>query len=148
MSQNEKVPFRLAEIHTREFATFEDHLEECLDNEEKEGGLKAGITYAIDDENAAIECSAKANILLNKKVIIAIEVSCEFDIEPNAWESINHNNQLIIPMELARHLGVITIGTLRGILHAKTENTPFNKYYLPTVNVAEMVDEDVEFDIE
>ena len=47
-----------------------------------------------------------------------------------------------------KHLSVITVGTARGVLHAKTENTPFNKFVLPTINVTELVKEDVSFDLE
>ena len=35
----------------------------------------------------------------------------------------------------------MTIGTTRGILHAKTEGTCFNKYVLPTINVTEIIKE-------
>ena len=28
----------------------------------------------------------------------------------------------------------IALGTCRGILHAKTENTEYNKYYLPLID--------------
>lgn len=148
MSQGEAIPFRLAAIHTLEFATFEDNLEVIKDKNETDGSLRAGMNYGIDDDSAAIECSFKAEIFLDEKVIIVIEVACEFDIEPKAWESMRNNNQLVIPMGLARHLGVITVGTARGVLHAKTTNTPFNKFYLPTVSVEEMVDEDVDFDLD
>lgn len=148
MSQEETIPFRLAAIHTLEFATFEDHLDYCKDKNELEGGLRAGMNYAIDDEHASIECSFKAEILLFKEVIIVIEVACEFDIEPNAWNAMRQDSQFIISKGLARHLGVITVGTTRGVLHAKTDNTPFNKFYLPTVSVAEMVLEDVDFELD
>ena len=148
MSKQETIPFRLAAIHTREFATFEDHLDNHEGKEELDGGLRAGMNYVIDHDHAAVECSFKAEILISKEVIIVIEVACEFDIEPKAWAAMRHDNQLIIPMGLAQHLGVITVGTTRGVLHAKTDNTPFNKFYLPTVSVAEMVLEDVDFELD
>ena len=42
-------------------------------------------------------------------------------------------------MNFIRHLSAISIGTARGILHAKTENTAYNKYFLPTININELV---------
>ncbi|MPN63841.1 hypothetical protein SDC9_211608 [bioreactor metagenome] len=56
------------------------------------------------------------------------------------------NNVLLVPKNFMQHLAVITIGTARGILHAKTENTPFNQYVLPTINVSEMIKDDVTFE--
>jgi hypothetical protein len=40
---------------------------------------------------------------------------------------------------------MLTIGTSRGILHAKTEGTEFNKFILPTINVNQLVEKDAEF---
>jgi hypothetical protein len=45
------------------------------------------------------------------------------------------------------HLTMITVSSVRGVLHAKTEGTIFNKYLLPTLDVTEMVKEDVEFSL-
>ena len=38
---------------------------------------------------------------------------------------------------------MLTIGTARGVLHSKTENTPYNKYLLPTLNVSDLVNNDL-----
>ena len=43
---------------------------------------------------------------------------------------------------------MLTIGTTRGVLHSKTENTPFNSFLLPTLNVNELVKKDVVFKVE
>lgn len=43
---------------------------------------------------------------------------------------------------------MLTIGTARGVLHSKTESTPFNSFLLPTLNVNELVKKDVVFKIE
>ena len=45
-----------------------------------------------------------------------------------------------------QHIAMLTVGTTRGILHAKTEGTCFNKYVLPAINVAELIKDDVEFE--
>lgn len=42
---------------------------------------------------------------------------------------------------------MLTIGTARGVLHSKTENTTFNQFLLPTLNVNELVQKDVIFKI-
>jgi hypothetical protein len=40
---------------------------------------------------------------------------------------------------------MLTVGTARGVLHAKTENTKYNRYVLPTINVASMIKNDAVF---
>ena len=42
------------------------------------------------------------------------------------------------------HLVLLTIGTLRGVLHCKTENTEFEDLKLPTINVNELIPNDIE----
>lgn len=42
---------------------------------------------------------------------------------------------------------MLTIGTTKGVLHSKTENTTFNHFVLPTLNGNELVKNDVVFDI-
>jgi hypothetical protein len=38
---------------------------------------------------------------------------------------------------------MLCVGTLRGVLHAKTENSVYNKFYLPTINVNDLVKTDI-----
>jgi len=49
--------------------------------------------------------------------------------------------------ELMSHLAVITVGTCRGILHSKTEGIKFNQFYLPTINVDDLISDEVTFDL-
>ena len=75
--------------------------------------------------------------------------SNEYSIEQAAWAALTRTdeNRLVLPKGFMAHLAMLTVGTVRGMLHVKTENTKFNCYFLPTINVAEMINEDVIFDI-
>ena len=42
----------------------------------------------------------------------------------------------------------ITIGAIRGILHAKTESTPFNKYFIPQTDLQNMIDGGIELSLD
>ena len=55
------------------------------------------------------------------------------------------DNTYLVAKGLAVHFAVLTIGSARGILHAKTEGTPFNEFLLPTIDVNNMLEEDVIF---
>ncbi len=43
---------------------------------------------------------------------------------------------------------MLAIGIARGILHTKTENTPFNHFLLPVLDATRLIKEDVELNIE
>jgi hypothetical protein len=70
-----------------------------------------------------------------------VEAGCHFAIKPESWEKLLNDGQkiLVVPKGLMQHLAMLTVGTTRSILHAKTENTIFNKYVIPTINVAEIL---------
>lgn len=138
------VPFKLFQITTEEFATIEDNLEA-----KGKINLKNGLSFAVDYESFAIKCTLKVTFELNEKIFLIIQASCEFEIEPNAWEAmLNSKKQLLtVDKGFATHLALLTTGTVRGILHAKTENTVFNQFVLPTLNVNEMVLENIKIDL-
>lgn len=86
----------------------------------------------------------KFNCLDNLSTSI-LEIANHFQIDENSWKSFEiKDGKLILPQGFATHLLVFTLGTLRGVLHAKTENTEFNKYFLPTINTTEMIQGDLE----
>lgn len=62
----------------------------------------------------------------------------------NSFEDVK-NSELTIPKNFISHLVMLSIGSTRGVLHAKTENTMFNKFLLPTINVNELIKEDMKF---
>lgn len=138
------IPFKLVQITTEEFATIEDHLAD-----EGKINLNNELAFAVDTDGFAIKCTLKVSFEMNKKLFLIIQASCEFEIKPTAWnEMLNSKKQLInIDKGFATHLALLTAGTVRGILHAKTENTVFNQFMLPTLNVNEMVPENIKIDL-
>lgn len=145
MSKIAPVPFRLAKVNTEEFATFPN-----VEQVEGEIDLQTGISYAIDDEGSAVKCIARFQYECADKVFVLLQASCEFEIEPKTWSKWHSKKEALvtIPMNFASHLAVITIGTARGIFHAKTEHTAFNKYLIPTINVTNFVKEDIVIEID
>ena len=75
--------------------------------------------------------------------------NCNFIVENNSWEKLKtEENKIKLPKGFLSHLATISMGTTRGILHTKTENTIFNHFTLPLINVKEMIQEDQPFEIE
>ncbi|MGK7394399.1 MAG: hypothetical protein ACNS62_07490 [Candidatus Cyclobacteriaceae bacterium M3_2C_046] len=83
----------------------------------------------------------------NSVPFFKLELECGFEIKSESFTSfVEHDkNDIKIPCSLLKHLAVIAIGTARGVIHAKTEGTNFNKIFLPTINVNEQIKEDVIF---
>lgn len=144
MSKTSPVPFRLVSVNTEEFATFPE-----VEQIDGKIDLQTGLSYAIDDEGHAVKCIVRLQYESSDKLFVLLQASCEFEIEPKTFGNWKHKKEAVvtIPKGFASHLAVITVGTARGIFHAKTENTPLNKYLIPTINVTNLVTEDIVIEI-
>lgn len=141
-TENTSVGFALQGIKTEQFAILEENYAP-----KKDVGLGTGLQFKVDSENKQIGVFLSFEFIQGKKVFLKIQVSCHFKIEETAWASFRKEDKLIVPKEFLAHLAMITTGTTRGVLFAKTEGTAFSKYIIPTINVAEMIKEDASFEI-
>ena len=139
-----KIGFKLEKINSEQFAIIESSYDECNDDI----GLEAIVKFGTNAKESAIISIIKFQFEQKEKPFLIIEVSCEFSIEKGKWDefSTDKDININIPKEFLAHLAMITVGTTRGVLHSKTENTKFNEFILPTLNVAEMITEDGVFE--
>jgi hypothetical protein len=79
--------------------------------------------------------------------ILQIEVSCHFQIAKDSWEVLldPESKQATVPKGFISHLVMLTIGTTRGVLHAKTEGCHLIKLPYQSSTLAELIKEDVFF---
>jgi hypothetical protein len=139
---NTHIRFALQGIKTEQFAIIEENY---TPNKKTDLGTK--LQFKLDQKNHKIGVFLGFEFMQIKKVFLKIQVSCHFQIEENSWATFVQENKLVIPKGFLAHLAVITIGTTRGILFAKTEATPFSIFILPTLNIASIIKEDAIFEI-
>ncbi len=140
-----KIGFALKKITTEQFAIIESSY--------KEGStinLDAGLKFGVNFDKNVISVRFSTSLIQENSPFLILEIGCHFNIIKEAWESFYNDSKtnLILPKEFIGHLVMLTIGTTRGVLHSKTENTQFNDFLLPTLNVNELVKEDVAFKVE
>jgi len=145
MSTKKDFGFKLTQISTDEFAKLEDNFENS-----DPSNISISINYGIDLEKKAIGLKIKFQFEQKKKPFLIIAATCGFEIEKKAWAKLldKKSNTLTLPKDFASHLAVLTVGTIRGILHEKTKGTPYNKFILPPINLTELIKQDVEIDLE
>jgi hypothetical protein len=133
MSVNE-LKFGLRKITTGQFATIDS-----VEVNEAAINLNYGFGFGVNKEFRIVSCNAKFEFISNRIPFIILNVVCDFEIAPVSWGQMANveSKSITLPVALITHLASLTVGTARGILHCKTENTVFNKYFLPTLNVAE-----------
>ena len=142
MDTKKNISFRLLNIITEQFATFE------VENLTDTNDLKSELQFSINPENRVVTCRMKFQFLHQNQPIVVLSVVCNFDVEENSWNTnILSNNTIVLPKHFLEHLCVLTVGTARGILHAKTENTFYNKFLIPTLNASMLVEKDIAFNV-
>lgn len=137
----DNIGFQIKKINTHQFAI----IDEAYNDENDEFNLETNLGFGIDVSNSAIKSSVKVHFEQDERPFLIIEVSCEFNIDPKFWNEFNNEEFIKIPKGFMSHLAMITVGTTRGVLHSKTENTKYNELILPTLNVSEMIKDDLEF---
>lgn len=142
--ENTQIGFVLRGIKTEQFAIFENNYAP-----KKETALGTELQFKLNQKNKQIAVFLGFEFIQGKKVFLKIQVSCHFKIEEESWEDFiqKENAKLVVPKGFLAHLTIIATGTTRGVLFAKTESTPFSKFIVPTLNVAEMIQEDASFDM-
>lgn len=140
-SKKDVVEFLIAKVTTEQFATIEKAFAE-----HEEINLNTNLRFAIDRDQRMVVVFTLFKFEQKEIPFLIVEVSCQFIIAPESWiPFVKDDNTIIIPKGFLTHLGMITIGTARGVLHTKTEGTKFNDFVLPTINVMDVVKEDVAF---
>lgn len=145
MSNNNQIQFALIHIQTLEFAIIKE-----LYSDDKPIDIGINSEFGIKSlDEYEIMCAPEVSFFQEGKPFLKIKVACYFSIKPEQWEKyINNERQSIIfPKGFTDHLLMIATGTLRGILHAKTEGTTFNQFLLPTINVTALTQTDIEINI-
>lgn len=101
-------------------------------------GMNVSLNFKYADEGKKIACVVAFNILSGTKEIIILGITCDFEIQEEDWKTFQHGEEIVIPKDLLEFFAVHTIGTARGVLFCKTENTQFNHIVIPPINVSEM----------
>jgi hypothetical protein len=141
MENKEQISFGLRGITTEQFAIIESAFDKSAENVELTNGLRFGFNI----EQRGITVLLAVNFSQGKGPFLILEIGCYFEINKEHWDKLYNADlgEIKLPKSLATHLVVLTVGTLRGVLHGKVENTAFNMFILPTINVNELVKEDI-----
>ena len=136
---SQTIGFALTKVTTEQFAILEDNFVE-----KEEIKIEINIRFAADSKRKMIGAFTAFSYEIKNQSFLIIETGCHFNIEPKAWDEMfdETENQIKIPKGFLQHMAMLTVGTTRGVLHAKTENTQFNMYHLPTINVADLIKQD------
>jgi len=133
----QNIAFALSRISTEQFAIIDEEFESQEDIQ-----LETNIKYGVDEQDRIVSCFVKITFASDNGPFLMVEGGCHFVIKDECWVEMASENEIVLPKGFVTHIAVLTVGTVRGILHTKTEGTNFNKYILPTINLSEIIMDD------
>lgn len=143
MENKEPIGFQLLKIESSEFAILEPELTSI--NKIK---IQTGLRFAVSDINNMVACQVTIEFLLEEsQKLLKLKTDNQFKVKPEDWDKMKSENFITLPKGFMAHLATISVSTARGILHCKTENTVYNKFILPLVNVVDMIPTDEKFEL-
>lgn len=138
-----QIAFKIIGIRTVQFAILEDNFDE-----KKKNQIITDLEFDINKECHQINVQTSFTFKAANKPFIILQVRCSYKASEDSWKNCIFENSIIFPKDFMTHIAMMTIGTARGILHSKTEGSLFNRIILPTINVTELVIEDIRFDFQ
>lgn len=140
MSEEKKVGFRFLGLTTEQFAVFEENFKDT-----NTPSFQLALDFKIKRSEKRFGCFISSTFELRKKPFLKLEVGCNFQILDKYWDSFNKGDEIVFPKKFVQHLAAISVSSTRGVLHAKTEGTKYNKFFLPLINVQQLIKEDITF---
>lgn len=143
MNNNTSVQFDLAKIINDQFAILEPSIDNSQDGEMK---LDFSFNSVIDGMYIAIQ--VRCELLQDEKITVMIESTFIYQIPSKDWALIYkpENKTVILPISSALAMTSMAIGAIRGIFHEKTEKQIGEGIILPSVNLKEIIKEDVKIE--
>lgn len=134
----EAIKYTLRGVSIEQFATV---FEPTNDNIQ----LNLNIPIRTNYEERTIAVGANIQFLEQDRPFLIAEVLCHFIIDKDSWNRITDSNtkDAVLPKIIVNNLARIAISTLRGSLCAKTENSPFSKFFLPLIEMPDEQGEDL-----
>lgn len=130
------IPYKISHIETAQFAIFPDNFingQEVL--------INTNCGYNVRSDLNQVRNVISVNYTQNEKLLMVVQLAYYYDIAPEGVEAIKAEGK--IPIDFLRYMGSISVGTIRGVIHAKTEGTVLNPVVMPPVNLEEMVKNDL-----
>ena len=99
--------------------------------------VNVNIPIKTNYQEGAMAVGANIQFLEKGKVFMVVEAFCHYLVEPGCWSELSDANSkdVVLPKEFINNLAGIAVSTVRGVMCAKTENTPFAKYFVPLIMI-------------
>ena len=135
-----RVGFALKGISVEQFAYSEK-------DADKQVQLGVAFDFRLNTAERLAGVFIQVNLLHKDSNVLKLVCGCHYEISPESWNTLvnNKKSKVVFPRGFVVHLAMITTGTARGILYAKTEKTPYASFVLPMLDAESLFKKDIVF---
>ena len=125
-----EILYSLRGVSVDQFATL---FEPTSDKVEVEIAIPIKTNY----RERSFAVGANIKFLEDGKPFLVAEAFCHYEIEESCWNNLSENSSkdVVLPKNFMDALARIAIGTIRGAICVKTENTNYTKYFVPIIEI-------------
>jgi hypothetical protein len=132
-----QIQYRFRKIDIAQFAMFLENGSDQI----KEVAFKTDTQFGFDKDQNVLTCSIGVAMYKYDKLLLKIELRCSYEITAETIENLRQDNQYVFAPRLLIQFASLCYGTLRGVMHTKTLNTPINSFVLPPVYFDDLIKE-------
>ena len=130
-----QIQYRFRKIDVTQFAMFLENYSEQI----KDVTFKTDTQFIFDKDQKVLNCRIGVAMSKDNRPLLKIELCCYFEITEETIENIRQENQYVFAPGVLIQFASLCYGTLRGVMHIKTLNTPLNGFILPPLYFEEVI---------
>ncbi|MBE6334782.1 MAG: hypothetical protein E7071_08200 [Bacteroidales bacterium] len=137
------VYYKFVGLELPQFATFEDNYKE----DDLNIDISCKFSFAYNSSERVICCSNSIVVSKERVPLIKADLDAYFAINELSVEAISENGEIVLQPALQAQFASLTYGTMRGVIFAKTLNTPLSKVILPPNDVMSIFNQVIRFKV-
>ena len=130
-----QIQYRFRKIDVAQFAMFLENYSDQISDVE----FRTDTQFSFDKEQNVLCDRISVAMSKDGRPLLKIELCCYFEISAESIENICQDDQYVFEPGLLVQFASLNYGTLRGVLHIKTLNTPLNRFILPPLYYSEII---------
>ncbi len=135
------ILYQFVKLDLTHFATFDENY--AGDGGEVE--ISNQFQFAYDFENNLIRCTTSVAFNAATGTLLDAELSSYFLLDEQSAAALRDGEEVVMPPGFLAQLASLSYGSMRGVIYAKTMDSPLRKIVLPPNNVSSIFTSPLKF---
>lgn len=110
--------------------------------------VSTSTSFKYADAGRLIACVMRFEFKYAEQTLMILQLCCEFVINSNDLEQLKKDKTLEIPQSLLEYFASQVVGTARGVILCKTEDTNLTNVIVPTMDVTRLFSKGINIPLE